>query len=96
MRKKVSIQSSAPDGNELTAIDEPLAAALDDDRPTLIRLRTIIADPAPTKRNTAGAHGTPLGEDEITWPLCISASESGATSPDPSADDAITAQPDPC
>jgi len=64
------------DGNDLTAIDAALAAALDDDRPTLIRLRTIIADPAPTKRNTAGTHGAPLGEDEIRrtkeiigWPL---------------------------
>ena len=35
-------------------------------RPSLIVLRTIIADPAPTKRDTSGAHGAPLGADEIT------------------------------
>jgi len=34
-------------------------------RPSLIILRTIIADPAPTKRNTSEAHGAPLGKDEI-------------------------------
>ncbi len=34
-------------------------------RPTLIVLRTIIGDPAPTKRDTSGAHGAPLGAEEI-------------------------------
>jgi len=64
------------DGNDLSAIDAALTAAIADDRPTLIRLRTIIADPAPTKRNTSGAHGAPLGADEIRrtkeimgWPV---------------------------
>ena len=28
-------------------------------------LRTVIADPAPTKRNTREAHGAPLGADEV-------------------------------
>ena len=54
------------DGNDLTAIDAALSdAAGQDERPTLIVLRTIIADPAPTKRDTPGAHGAPLGADEI-------------------------------
>jgi transketolase len=54
------------DGNDLTAIDAALAdAAGQEERPTLIVLRTIIADPAPTKRDTPGAHGAPLGADEI-------------------------------
>jgi transketolase len=54
------------DGNDLDAIDAALAeAGSTDDRPTLIMLRTIIGDPAPTKRDTAGAHGAPLGKDEI-------------------------------
>ena len=54
------------DGNDLDAIDAALAdAGSSDDRPVLIMLRTIIGDPAPTKRDTAGAHGAPLGKDEI-------------------------------
>jgi transketolase len=54
------------DGNDLDAIDAALTeAARTDDRPTLIALRTVIADPAPTKRDTAGAHGAPLGYEEI-------------------------------
>lgn len=54
------------DGNDLSAIDAALSdAAGQAERPTLIVLRTIIADPAPTKRDTPGAHGAPLGADEI-------------------------------
>ncbi len=53
-------------GNDLAAIDAALAeAGRQSDRPTLIVLRTVIADPAPTKRDTAGAHGAPLGAEEI-------------------------------
>jgi transketolase len=54
------------DGNDLDAIDAGYREALaHEDRPTLINLRTVIADPAPTKRNTAEAHGAPLGAEEI-------------------------------
>ncbi len=54
------------DGNDLEAIDAALTdAGSQSERPTLIVLRTIIADPAPTKRNTSAAHGAPLGKDEI-------------------------------
>ena len=54
------------DGNDLTAIDAALAEAGDQEElPTLIILKTVIADPAPTKRDTPGAHGAPLGADEI-------------------------------
>jgi transketolase len=35
------------------------------DRPSLIVVRTHIAQGAPHKQDTAGAHGSPLGEDEI-------------------------------
>lgn len=53
-------------GNDLDAIDAAYREALaHEDRPTLIILRTIIADPAPTKRNTPESHGAPLGADEI-------------------------------
>jgi transketolase len=65
------------DGNDLSAISGALESARADmARPTLIVLRTIIADPAPTKRNSAEAHGAPLGEEEVRrtkdimgWPV---------------------------
>jgi transketolase len=54
------------DGNDLPAIDAALAdAASQSAQPTLIRLRTIIANPAPTKQDTPEAHGAPLGKEEI-------------------------------
>jgi transketolase len=54
------------DGNDLDAIDRAMAAAnAETERPTLIVLHTVIADPAPTKRNTSEAHGAPLGKEEI-------------------------------
>jgi transketolase len=54
------------DGNDLTAIDTALAAAkAETERPTLIVLTTVIADPAPTKRNTSETHGAPLGAEEV-------------------------------
>ncbi len=67
----------AGDGNDLRAITAALERARDEsDRPSLVILRTIIADPAPTKRNTAEAHGAPLGAAEVRrtkelmgWPL---------------------------
>jgi transketolase len=53
-------------GNDLDDIDQALThAAAQEDQPTLIVLRTIIGDPAPTKRDTPKAHGEPLGKDEI-------------------------------
>ena len=66
-----------PDGNDLAAIEAAYEAARTETaRPSLIILRTAIADPAPTKRNTAEAHGAPLGADEVRrtkeimgWPL---------------------------
>jgi transketolase len=54
------------DGNDLPAIAAALETArLETARPTLIILRTSIADPAPTKRGTNKAHGEPLGADEV-------------------------------
>ena len=54
------------DGNDLAAIDAALAdAASQSAKPTLIRLRTIIGNPAPTKEDTPEAHGAPLGKDEV-------------------------------
>ena len=65
------------DGNDLEAIAAAYEAVqAETTRPSLVILRTAIADPAPTKRNTADAHGAPLGADEVRrtkeimgWPL---------------------------
>ena len=56
---------SVDDGNDLAAILSASRAAIADDRPSLIRVRTIIGDPAPNKRDSSAAHGAPLGADEI-------------------------------
>jgi transketolase len=54
------------DGNDLDAIHMALEAARrEETRPSLIVLRTHIGDPAPTKRDTAEAHGSPLGAEEV-------------------------------
>jgi len=54
------------DGNDLGAIEAALDEAVaETGRPTLVVLRTVIADPAPTKRNTSESHGAPLGAEEI-------------------------------
>ncbi len=49
---------------------EAIAAAFEefentDDQPTLIILRSVIGYGSPNKANTHGAHGAPLGEDEV-------------------------------
>jgi transketolase len=54
------------DGNDLDAIDRAFVdAEAETGRPTLIVLKTIIGYPAPTRQNTAKAHGEALGEDEV-------------------------------
>ncbi len=54
------------DGNDLAAIDAAIEAGkAEDQRPTLVVLKTQIAWGAPTKAGTAGSHGAPLGEGEI-------------------------------
>lgn len=42
-----------------------MAADAEKDRPTFIQMRSTIAWPAPHARNTAKAHGSALGEDEV-------------------------------
>ncbi|RNL85241.1 transketolase [Halostreptopolyspora alba] len=42
-----------------------LAAQAETERPSFIRLRTIIGWPAPNKQNTGAAHGAALGGDEV-------------------------------
>ena len=54
------------DANDLEAIDSALQAFHEcNDKPTLIILRSIIGYGSPNKANTHGAHGAPLGEEEI-------------------------------
>ena len=54
------------DGNDLEAIDKALKKAKrQKNRPTIIKLRTHIAYGSPNKQDTAEAHGSPLGDDEI-------------------------------
>ncbi len=54
------------DGNDLEAIDHAIKAAQEETgRPSLIKIRTHIGFGSPNKQDTAEAHGSPLGEDEI-------------------------------
>ena len=54
------------DGNDVEAIDRAVRAAREEtSRPSLIRVRTHIAYGSPNKVDTAGAHGSPLGADEV-------------------------------
>jgi len=53
------------DVNNIDAIENAVIAAQKDDRPSLIVTKTHIAYGSPNKQDTAEAHGSPLGEDEI-------------------------------
>jgi transketolase len=55
------------DGNvDLPALDQAMREAKrDTHRPTLIRMKSVIAWPAPKLRNTAKSHGSALGDAEI-------------------------------
>ncbi|MHC4204096.1 MAG: transketolase family protein, partial [Planctomycetota bacterium] len=54
------------DGNDMAAFEKALKnARREKQRPTLIKLRTHIAFGSPNMQDTAGAHGAPLGDDEI-------------------------------
>jgi transketolase len=54
------------DGHERPAIAEAIESALaEEDRPSLIVCHTHIAHGAPNKQDTADAHGSPLGDEEI-------------------------------
>ena len=54
------------DGHDVEAIDKAIRKAKrEKNRPTLICCKTIIAKGAPKKAGTGGAHGAPLGAEEI-------------------------------
>jgi transketolase len=53
------------DAEDLAAMGKALETARRDPRPSLIRVRSHIAHPAPNAHDTAAAHGAPLGEKEV-------------------------------
>ncbi|MGB2867294.1 MAG: transketolase [Bacteroidota bacterium] len=57
---------SVEDGGDLDEIDRAIQAAKAEvNRPSLIKVRTHIGFGSPNKQDTAEAHGSPLGEEEI-------------------------------
>ncbi len=53
------------DGENLLEVDAAMERAKNDPRPSLIIARTHIGIGAPNKQDTAGAHGAPLGSNEL-------------------------------
>ena len=54
------------DGHDANAIDQAIEQAKNNaQQPTLINCKTIIGYGSPNKQGTGGAHGAPLGDDEI-------------------------------
>ena len=55
------------DGNDLTAIGKAIEQAkADKDRPSFIKINTLIGYGCPAKQGKASAHGEPLGVDNVT------------------------------
>ena len=60
------VQSIGGDGNDMDAFRRALDAARAEPlRPSMIRLRTHIGYGSPHKQDSAEAHGSPLGEEEV-------------------------------
>ncbi len=65
------------DGNDLQAIDQAIKSAqLETERPSFILIKTHLGYGSPHKQDTFGAHGSPLGEEEVKltkqqlgWPM---------------------------
>ena len=54
------------DGEDLVAIEDAVRAGIaEEERPSLIRVRTVIAHHSPGKRGSSKAHGEALGESEV-------------------------------
>lgn len=54
------------DGNDLEALDDALGEArAEHTRPSLIAVRTHIGFGSPNRQDTSGAHGSPLGAEEV-------------------------------
>ncbi|KHF40735.1 transketolase [Halalkalibacter okhensis] len=54
------------DGNDLDEINRAIEAAKQDDRPTLIEVKTVIGYGSPNKSGKSASHGAPLGKDEVS------------------------------
>lgn len=53
-------------GEDVVALEAAAKAAREEtERPSFIRVKTVIGYPAPNKMNTGGVHGTALGDDEV-------------------------------
>ncbi len=60
------VQTVEGDGNDLVAIRAALdAARRETGRPSLVRIKTHIGYGSPNKQDSAEAHGSPLGEEEV-------------------------------
>ena len=66
---------TVPDGNDTVAVAAAIAAAREEERPSLIVVRTVIGYGSPGKQGTAAAHGEPLGraetllaKEKLGWP----------------------------
>ena len=59
--------STKSDGDvDRESLERAMSAAISEvEKPTLIRLKSVIAWPAPKARNTAKSHGSALGSDEV-------------------------------
>jgi transketolase len=64
------------DGNDTRSVDKALKAAKKDLRPSLVIMNTHIGFGSPNKHDSASAHGSPLGEEELLetkknlgWPV---------------------------
>lgn len=54
------------DVNDLDAVEKAIEnAKAETERPSFIRIKTIIGYGSPNKANTPGVHGSPLGEEEV-------------------------------
>ena len=59
-------QTIKVDGHDRNAVDRAIRKAKRvKDKPSLILAKTLIGYGSPNKENTAGAHGAPLGADEV-------------------------------
>ncbi|RXI97915.1 transketolase [Anaerobacillus alkaliphilus] len=52
-------------GNDITEINKAIELAKQDDRPTLIEVKTTIGYGSPNKGGKSASHGAPLGKDEV-------------------------------
>lgn len=60
------VQSVSGEGNDISAIEKAIVAArAENNHPCLIKIRTHIGFGSPHKQDTAEAHGSPLGDDEV-------------------------------